>query len=118
VIKIEYNGEMRVADVEFYLYMHFGDLCHPLAVVTLFSLPDAEVLADSSHTVYLCRPLQTRTVIPITTIWVVVSMFPEVKVDQMGEITTTENFSLMWHIHLGLPKYPQGQDISGNEGSM
>ena len=110
---------MRVADVEFYFYMRFGDLRQPLAIATLFSPPDAGVLVDSSHTVYLCQHLQTRIVVPITAIHTVVSMFPEFKVDQIGGITTTEKFSLMRHAHLELAKYSsQGQAIGGEDGSV
>ena len=105
-MQIEYDGEMRVANVEFYFYMRFGELRHPLAMVSLFSSPDAEILADSSQTVYLCDPPYARIVIPITAIRAIVSMFPELKVDQMGEITTTEKYSLMRHAHLALATYP------------
>jgi hypothetical protein len=110
---------MRVADVEFYFYMQFGEHRHPLAMVTLFSMPDTDVLSDSSNTVYLSLRLQSFVVIPITTIRAVVSMFPELKVDQTGEITETGKFSLMRHVHLELAKYPsQGQATESDDGSV
>ncbi|KAH9002127.1 hypothetical protein EDB86DRAFT_2801244 [Lactarius hatsudake] len=106
---IEYNSTMRIANVEFYFYMRFGESHHPLAMVTLFSLPDKDVFSDSSKTVYLCEPTQTRVVIPITAINMVVSMFPEYKVDDNG-VEDTGKFSLMRHAYLEVTKYPAEED--------
>ncbi|KAF8273533.1 hypothetical protein EI94DRAFT_1241572 [Lactarius quietus] len=105
-VEVDYYGEMRIANVEFYFYMRFGEIRHPLAMATLFSTPDMDIYSDSSETVYLCEPLQGHVVIPITAIRMVVSMFPEFTVDQTGNIATTEKFSLMRHAHQELARYP------------
>jgi hypothetical protein len=112
---------MRVANVEFYFYMRFGDDRHPLAMVNLFSLPDEDIFSDSSETVYLCEPLQGLVVVPITAIRAVVSMFPEFEVDEMGHIGTTGKFSLMRYAYAELARYfpdglPEEDEGMGSEG--
>jgi hypothetical protein len=64
---------MRIADVQFYFYLRFGDARYPLAMVRLFSLPDEDILAESSGTVYLCDQLdgpEGIVVVPVTAILV------------------------------------------------
>ncbi|KAF8266442.1 hypothetical protein EI94DRAFT_1483201, partial [Lactarius quietus] len=78
---IEFKQEIdtHIAEVLFYFYIRFGETQHPLAMVSMFSLPDREVLSDSSRTVYLCEPLPSPdglAVIPVHSITLVVSMFP------------------------------------------
>ena len=68
---VNYRDDMRIGDVQFYFYLRFGEARHPLAMVHLFSLPDAEVLSDSNGTVYLSEPLTTEeglVVFPVTAI--------------------------------------------------
>ncbi len=108
---------MRIANVEFYFYIRFGESRHPLAMVTLFSLPDRDIFSDSNETVYLCEPLQIRVVIPITAIQSVVSMFPEYKVDGDGT-ENTGKFSLMRHAYLEVTKYPAVVDEDSEDESM
>jgi hypothetical protein len=81
-------------------------------MATLFSVPDMEILAKSSDTVYLCDPLDGRdglVVVPITAIHSVVSMFPEMEVGQDGHISLTGKFALMWHAFIELASFaPDG----------
>ena len=94
-----------MANAQFYFYICFGNDRHPLAMVLLFSLPDARVFADSSKTVYLSKPLSAQeglAVIPVTAIHSVVSMFPELCATEDGRILETGNFSLMCHAFLEL----------------
>jgi hypothetical protein len=99
---------MRVANVLYYFYLQFDDLKYPLAMVYLFSFPNASLLSQSSQTVYLCDVLEGRDairVIPITSINSVVSMFPDLKVTPGGEIINTQRFALLRHPFIGLAKY-------------
>ena len=92
----------RIANVRFYFCLRFGDVRHPLAMVSLFSVPEAEVLSDSSGTVYLCEPLaglDGLLVIPVTAILSIVSMFPDMVVTQDGHISETGKYSLMRHAY-------------------
>ncbi|KAI0279678.1 hypothetical protein BC826DRAFT_889522, partial [Russula brevipes] len=78
-VEINYNGQMRIANVLYYFYLRFEDQQYPLAIVKLFSFPDANILSESSQTVYLCDALEGRDAIKaiaITSINSVVSMFP------------------------------------------
>lgn len=71
-------------------------------------MPDATVLSDSCDTVYLCDPLPDHeglVVIPISHIQSVVAMFPEMVINQGGNIEHTGKFSLMRHAYIELSKY-------------
>ena len=79
-------------------------------MVSLFSLPDAEVLSDSSGTVYLSDPpaaSEGLVVLPVTAIHSVVAMFPEMQVDEAGNISETGKFSLMRHAFIELAHFSE-----------
>jgi hypothetical protein len=81
---------------------------YPLAVVKLFSLPNATILSQSNETVYLCDALEGQEatrVIPITSIKSVVSMFPNLKVTLEGNLVDTQKFALLRHPLIELAKY-------------
>jgi hypothetical protein len=81
---------------------------YPLAVVKLFSLPNATILFQSNETVYLCDALEGQEatrVIPITSIKSVVSMFPNLKVTLEGNLVDTQKFALLRHPLIELAKY-------------
>jgi hypothetical protein len=99
---------MRIANVLYYFYLQFDDLEYPLAVVNLFSFPDASLLSQSNKTVYLCNALEgldTIRVIPITSIKSVVLMFPDLMVTPDGKLVDTQKFALLRHPLIGLAKY-------------
>ncbi|KAI0304753.1 hypothetical protein BC826DRAFT_902685 [Russula brevipes] len=107
-VQINYNGQMRIANVLYYFYLRFEDQQYPLAIVKLFSFPDANILSESSQTVYLCDALEGRDAIKaiaITSINSVVSMFPDLKVAPSGEIVNTQRFALLRHPFIRLAKY-------------
>jgi hypothetical protein len=107
-VQITYNGHMRIANVLYYFYLRFEDRQYPLAIVNMFSFPDANILSESSQTVYLCDALEGRDaikVIAITSIKSVVSMFPDLKVTPGGEIVNTQRFALLRHPFVRLAKY-------------
>ena len=81
-------------------------------MVTMFSLPDADVYRDSNEMVYLSKLLSTRdeiVVIPVTAIHSVVSMFPETHITDDGRILETGKFSLMRHAFHELAQFPNGK---------
>jgi hypothetical protein len=102
---------MHIANALYYFYIQFDDMQYPLAVVSLFSFPDASLLFESSQTVYLCDALEGQEairVIPITSIKSVVSMFPDLKVTQDGKLIDTQKFALLRHPLIELAKYNTG----------
>src|SRR6266702_4698631 len=110
-LQIRREGGICIGNVQFYFYICFGEAQHPLAMVSLFSLPDTEVLSDSSGTVYLCKPLSAPeglVVLPVTAILSVVSMFPEMRVSEDGVISETGKFSLMRHVFIELAHFSDG----------
>ena len=90
-------------------------------MVTMFSLPDPDVFADSSETVYLSEPLSARdglVVILVTAIHSVVSMFPEMRVTDDGRILETGKFSLMHHAFLELTQFSNGELFEEDDDSV
>jgi hypothetical protein len=119
--QVSYAGDLRIANVLFYFYLRFGDKRHPLAMVNLFSIPDAGVLSDSSGTVVLCDPLTRRegvAVISVASIHSVVAMFPEMRVDNSGHISTTGKFSLMRHAYIELARFAPDGLFAEEDGSI
>ena len=120
-LQIKQESDTRIGNVDFYFYIRFGDNRYPLAMVTMFSLPDPDVLAASSETVYLCEQLAPReglVVIPVTAIHSVVSMFPEMRVTDDGRITETGKFSLMRHAFLELAPFSNGELFEEDDESL
>jgi hypothetical protein len=73
-------------------------MVHSLALVSMFSPPDQEILEQSHHAAYICEHggIDALTVVNIKRISAVVSMAPDYQVTVEGEIIIPENrFSLM-----------------------
>ncbi|KAH9159369.1 hypothetical protein EDB89DRAFT_1887518 [Lactarius sanguifluus] len=118
---IKREGGTRIGNIEFYFYIRFGEAQYPLAMVSLFSLPDAEVLSDSSGTVYLSESGSAPdglVVIPVTAILSVVSMFPEMRVSEDGRISETRKFSLMRHAFIDLAHFSNGELFDDDDDSV
>ena len=99
---------MCISNVSYYFYLQFDNLQYPLAVVNLFSSPDATLLSQSSQTVYVCNALDGQDairVIPIMSIRSVVSMFPDLMVTPDGALVDTQKFALLQHPFIELAKY-------------
>jgi hypothetical protein len=95
-------------DVLFYFYLRFGDSWYPLAMLNLFSLPDEDILSDSSGMVYLCNQPDdpaSIVVVPITAIHSVVTMFPKMEVSTSSQITVMGMFSMMCHVFIELATF-------------
>lgn len=119
-MQIRQEDGTRVGNVQYYFYIRFDDNRHPLAMVSLFSLPDADVFADSSETVYLSEPLSAQdglVVIPVMSIHSVVSMFPETRITDDGRISETGKFSLMCHAFLELAQFSNGELFEDDDDS-
>jgi hypothetical protein len=87
---------------------------YPLVMVKLFSKPDEELLSQSSGTVYLCDPWESLTVVPITSIHLVVAMFPDLHVDPSGDISQRGKYSLMQHPYIDIVQFT-GDPMLGDE---
>ena len=78
--------------------MRFGDVVHSLALVSMFSLPDQQVLELSHQAAYICHrgDPDALTVVDVKTITLVVAMVPDYQVTDDGNIVIPENrFSLL-----------------------
>lgn len=113
---------MCIANVLYYFYIQFDDVNYPLAVIKLFSLPDATLLSQSNEMVYLCNALEGQEatrVIPITSIKSVISMFPDLKVTPDGNLVDTQKFALLRHPLIKLAKYStDGLFDEGDDNDM
>lgn len=108
MLQVNYNEDLRIANVLYYFYIRFGDDRYPLAMVSLFSKPDPEILLESSGAVHLCDQITGCggvAVIPITAVHSVVAMIPEMRVEPSGQITLTGKFSLMRHAYLEVARF-------------
>ena len=121
ILQIRHEGGTCIANVQFYFYIRFGEDRHPLAMVSMFSPPDANVFTESSETVYLSEPLSARDgliVIPVTMIHSVISMFPETRITDEGRILEMGKFSLMRHAFLELTQFSNGELFEEEEESL
>ena len=113
---------MRIADVHYYFYLRFGNDLHPLALVSLFSLPDPIVFQQSSGTVYLSECLNDTEglcVVPLKSIKAVVAMFPNTQVTFDGKLVSTGKFSLMRHPYIQLAEQTDALlDESENDSEL
>ena len=114
-LQVSYDKKIRIANVLYYFCLRFGDARYPLAMVDLFTEPDADILSDSSGTVYLCDPRERIAVLPITSISSVVAMFPDMQVDLSGDISATGKFSLMRHPYIEVAKFTSDHTFEDEE---
>jgi hypothetical protein len=87
-----------IAEIEYFFRLRFGDTVYSLALISVFSPPDQEILEVSSHAAYICQHGGTDalTVVDVKAITAVVSMVPDYQVTADGDILVPENrFSLM-----------------------
>lgn len=78
--------------------MQFGETVHSLALVSIFSPPDHNLLELSSHAAYICHRggIDTLAVLDVKSITAVVAMIPDFQVTADGDIITPDNrFSLV-----------------------
>ena len=87
-----------IAEVEYFFRLRFGETVHSLALISVFSPPDQEILEMSNHAAYICHHggADALVVVDVKAITSVVSMVPDYQVTTNREIITPENrFSLM-----------------------
>lgn len=92
------DGMPAVGEVEYFFRLQFGDTVHSLALVSVFSPPDQELLELSHHAAYICHRggPDALTVVDVKAITAVVSMVPDFQVTAEGEIIIPDNrFSLV-----------------------
>jgi hypothetical protein len=99
------DGTPAVGEVEYFFRLQFGETVHSLALVSVFSPPDQELLDLSHHAVYICHSggMDALTVVDVKAITAVVSMVPDFQVTAEGEIIIPDNrFSLVEALFLKL----------------
>jgi hypothetical protein len=110
---MDIDGAPVFAEVEFFFQLRFGEELHSLALVTMFSAPDQEVLESSSHAAYICHRggTDTLTVVDVKAITAVVSMVPDFKVTESGDIITPDNtYSLVEMSFIKLSSFVESDD--------
>jgi hypothetical protein len=92
------NRTSAIGDVEYFFRLQFGDTVHSLALVSVFSPPDQELLELSHRAVYVCHHggIDALVIVDVKAIKEVVAMVPDYEVTVEGDIVTPENrFSLV-----------------------
>jgi hypothetical protein len=87
-----------IANVEYFFQLQFGEMVYSLALVSIFSPLDLNILELSHHVAYICHHggIGALTVIDVKTITAVISMVPDYQVTFEGDIVIPENmFSLI-----------------------
>ena len=95
---MDIKGTPAIAEVEYYFQLRFSDTVYSLALVSMFSPPDQEILELLSRAAYICHHGGTEAlmVVDVKAITAVVFMVPDYQVTAEGEIIIPENrFSLM-----------------------
>ena len=85
------NNHIQFVDIHYFFSLKFDMTTHTLAVGTLFSEPDLDLLNLSYSTVYACKLTDHVTVFHVQRIEAIVAMIPYFKVMQDGNIITPEN---------------------------
>ena len=117
-VQVTYDEKICIANILYYFCLCFGEVWLPLAMAELFSEPDAEVLSESSGTVYLCDQRECLALLPITSIHSVIAMFPNTQVDLSGNISVTGRFSLMQHPYVEVAEFTSDQTFDNEEANI
>jgi hypothetical protein len=90
---LDINGGSAIAEIEYYFQLRFDDIAHSLALVSVFSPPDQELLDISHHTTYVCHYLgpDALKVVDVKAIKALVAMVPDYQVTMDGNIVIPEN---------------------------
>ncbi|KAK0240410.1 hypothetical protein EDD85DRAFT_765773, partial [Armillaria nabsnona] len=92
-MKLTINGKTEFAEVLYYFQLHFEHTRYTLALVLIYSPPDAKLLHESSKTVYSCEH-QGETglcAVFVSDIAAVVAMVLLFDVTGKGEVIIPEN---------------------------
>ena len=92
------DGMPAVGEVKYFFQLQFGNTVHTLALVSVFSPPDQELLELSHHAMYICHSsgIDTLIVVDVKVITAVISMVLDFQVTAKGEIIIPDNrFSLV-----------------------
>jgi len=95
---MDVDGTFAIAEVEYFFWLQFGDMVHSLALVSMFSPPDQDLLELSHRAAYICQHggIDALTVVDVKSITAVVSMVPDYQVTVEGDIVVPNNrFSLV-----------------------
>jgi hypothetical protein len=119
------NNHSKFAEVQYFFRLRFAEEIHNLAVVSVFSPPDQELLNCSFQTVYAChyRGDNILKAIDVKTIESVVSMIPYFRITTEGAIVVpdTEHFlveKLSMAITALLGEDNDNDEEDGNEGDI
>ncbi len=114
------NGKTEFAEVLYYFQLRFEHTRYTLALVSIYSPPDAELLRESSETVYSCEhqgDTGLRAVF-VSDIAAVVAMVPLFDVTGEGEVIIPENRYFLVEkpgLDVAVLRGEEEQDIDGDE---
>jgi hypothetical protein len=112
------DGTSAIAEVEYFFCLQFGDTVHSLAVISVFSPPDNNLLRLSNNTAYICHHggIDALTVVDVKLICGVVSMVPDYEVTTKGEIVIPEaRFSMLEPPFLKVASFNGTEDDDNND---
>jgi hypothetical protein len=95
---VDVDGTSAVADIEYFFRLQFGDSFYSLALGSVFSPPDLDLLNLSEGAAYICHHggIDALVVVDVKAINALVAMVPDYQVNLEGEIIIPEGrFSLV-----------------------
>ncbi|KAL0565973.1 hypothetical protein V5O48_016040 [Marasmius crinis-equi] len=103
------EGTTQYGEVQYFFALRFGDECYPLAMVSIFSNPDQDLLEKSYGTVHMCyyQGQDALQVIGVKKIKALVAMVPDFQISGDKVIAEDNKFFLVKKPSL------QGQEFFG-----
>ncbi len=120
---MDIRGVPAIAEVEFFFQLRFGDTVHTLALVSVFSPPDQEILESSNHAAYICHHggTDSLTIVDVKSITSVVSMVPDFQVTGNGDIIVPDNAFCLVEVSFtklsGLRSVTELEDVIENDAN-
>ncbi|KAK7446695.1 hypothetical protein VKT23_014390 [Stygiomarasmius scandens] len=97
VVQVEINGQIEIAEIQYYFKLTFGDISQCLCVASVYSRPDSDLWERSIKTVYACRykGQDGLVVFDVTQIKAVVAMIPFFKATPEGNVERLEGWEFL-----------------------
>ncbi|KAK1234064.1 hypothetical protein PQX77_002739 [Marasmius sp. AFHP31] len=129
IVKFEHDGRIRYGEVHYFFLLRFGvSIGYPLAMVSVFSEPDQDLLKRSHGTVHLCNyeGHAAMMVIGVKEIKALVAMVPDFQISEEDEMVfapdnryfLVEKPSIQGQEFCGLGDLALGQEDDDDNGEI
>jgi hypothetical protein len=94
---VDIKGTPAIAEVKYFFRLQFSNTVYTLALVSVFSPSDQEILKLSNHAAYICHHSRTDafTVVDVKAITAVMLMVSDYQVMVNGDISLSQIIHLL-----------------------